>query len=68
MESPDTDLESHKLQPKYIGPCLILQKINNLLYKVKISEQANVKMIHHNKMKPYVGEMLPWMRKFIKKN
>lgn len=68
MESPDTDLESHKLQPKYIGPCLILQKINNLLYKVKTSEQANVKMIHHNKMKPYVGEMLPWMRKFIKKN
>jgi hypothetical protein len=30
MERPDTDLESYKLQPKYIGPCLILQKINIL--------------------------------------
>ncbi|XP_061190319.1 uncharacterized protein LOC133198210 [Saccostrea echinata] len=66
MESPDTDFESHKLQPKYIGPCLVVQKINDLLYKVKTSEQAIVKLIHHNK--PYIGEMLPWMKKFVKKN
>jgi hypothetical protein len=67
MERPDTDLESDKLQPKYIGPCLILQKIihvNTLLCKVKINEQAKVKLIHHNKLKPCV----PWMRMFLKKN
>ena len=58
--------QSKKLQPAYEGPCIITKKYNDLTYKVMLSEHT-VKVLNHNKMKPYEGEHLPiWIKKQLK--
>ncbi|KAL3891415.1 hypothetical protein ACJMK2_003677 [Sinanodonta woodiana] len=49
---------SPKLQKLYAGPFIVKKKINDL----------NFKLLHHNKIKPYVGESPPvWVNKMRKK-
>ena len=61
---------SPKLQSLYQGPCLIVEKYNDLVYRVQISRWRVFQVLHHNKLKPYEGSR--WMRKakavFVKKS
>jgi hypothetical protein len=57
-----------KLQPHYIGPCVILKKYNDLVYCVQLSQDGLIKVLNHNKLKPYLGPHYPkWGRCALKK-
>ncbi len=52
-----------KLQPAYKGPCLILKKYNELTYSVQLHSNGPACVLHHNKMKPYLGTDIPvWIQ------
>jgi hypothetical protein len=40
-----------KLQPLYLGPCLILQKLSDLNYKIQLDGQGTMKIVNHDKLK-----------------
>ncbi|CAC5398530.1 unnamed protein product [Mytilus coruscus] len=45
-----------KLKPKvYIGPCIILKKMNILNYCIHLDKEEPVKVVNHDKLKPYQG-------------
>ncbi len=49
---------SKKLQNAYRGPCLVTHKYNDLTYKVML-RKGYEKVMHHNKLKPYLSDDLP---------
>jgi hypothetical protein len=42
-----------KLSDSYWGPCLVVQKLSDLNYKIKDYGNGNLKVVHHDKLKPY---------------
>lgn len=48
--------KSHKLAPLYKGPFKILQKINNLNYKINLTLNNKITedVIHIRRLKPYI--------------
>ncbi|KAJ8309916.1 hypothetical protein KUTeg_011781 [Tegillarca granosa] len=53
-----------KLQPVYTGPHLIIQKINELNYKIQLDVNGCEKVVHIDKLKLYKNENLPkWLLK-----
>ena len=68
LEESKREGVSPKLQPSYHGPCIITQKINDLIYKIQIHEDGACKVVHHIKLKPYLAENIPkWARKSAQK-
>jgi len=62
-----------KLMPLYTGPCLVLQKLNDINYKIQLNGQGTIKVVNHDKLKPYKSSNIPrWMKlveqKMSKKN
>jgi len=56
-----------KLSPRWVGPCLIVRKIDNTTYVVKKSARKNEKVHHIDKLRPYKGSSVPsWIRKLLK--
>ncbi|CAC5404232.1 unnamed protein product [Mytilus coruscus] len=54
-----------KLQPFFIGPCLVTKKINDLNYEIQIDAHSKRKVVNHDKLKPYNGQSHPrWIEKF----
>ncbi|CAC5421923.1 unnamed protein product [Mytilus coruscus] len=54
-----------KLQPLFIGPCLVTKKINDLNYEIQIDAHTKRKVVNHDKLKPYYGQSHPkWIKKF----
>ena len=50
-----------KLVPAYVGPFLVLAKLNDRDYVVQQEDKANPKVVHHDKLKKYRGSIkLPW--------
>lgn len=59
---------SPKLQPLYIGPCLIIKKFNDINYQIQLNGQGVTKVVNHDKLKPYLAGVTPkWMTKIIQK-
>ncbi len=57
---------SPKLQPLYRGPVLILKKVSELDYKIQLERQGTIKLVHHDKLKPYKGNKnLPWAKRAL---
>ena len=55
-----------KLQPLYVGPCIIVKKFNNLIYGVQLGEDGPVKVLNHDKLKLYQGDNYPrWGKRAI---
>ena len=55
---------SPKLRSLYRGPCIIIQKYNDLDFKVQFSKFGLQQVLHHNKLKPYEGDNVPkWAQK-----
>ncbi|CAC5378799.1 unnamed protein product [Mytilus coruscus] len=48
-----------KLKPIYIGPCIILKKMNSLNYCIQLVKEGPVKVVNHDKLKPYQGNQYP---------
>jgi len=59
---------SPKLQSLERGPCVIIEKKNELNYTIHMTEKGKMKTVHHNKLKPYLGENVPaWIKKVLRK-
>ena len=48
--------ECSKLQPLYHGPYLVLQRLNDLTYRIQMDACGKMKIVHHNKLRPYKGD------------
>jgi hypothetical protein len=48
-----------KLQPLYMGPCVVLKKYNDLVYCVQLSKGGPIQVLNHDKLKPYQGQHYP---------
>ncbi len=53
---------SPKLQRPWQGPFLVLQKINDVVYRIQLSPRIKPKIVHHNRLTPYQGQTPPsWL-------
>ena len=60
--------ECPKLQFPYLGPALIVKKMSDLNYMIMMHKSSHPKNVHHNKLKPYVGQKkLRWAKAALKK-
>ncbi|KAK3098081.1 hypothetical protein FSP39_015944 [Pinctada imbricata] len=60
--------ECSKLHPLYHGPFVVVQRINDLVYRVQMDSQGKMKVVNYNKLKPYKGEKPPkWGPLAVKK-
>lgn len=46
---------SPKFQKPWIGPCKVLRKLNDLVYRIQIKPYGKPKVVHNNKLKPYIA-------------
>jgi hypothetical protein len=60
--------ESKKLQPLYIGPVVVMKKINGLVYRVQMDQKGNQKCLNVDKLKKYEGDNHPPWIEAIQKN
>ena len=59
---------SPKLQPAYSGPYLIIQKYGLQDYRIQLNKDGKNKLVHHNKLKPYLGINPPsWAKRALNK-
>ncbi len=55
--------KSPKLQQKWIGPCVVVRKLSDLVYELKPGPKAKCKRRHHDKLKPYLSDQIPgWVQ------
>ena len=57
-----------KLRIPFFGPVVITNKINDLNYEIQLSSnKENTKIVHHNKIFPYLSDKIPpWAKKLNK--
>jgi hypothetical protein len=48
-----------KLQRPWHRPFVVIERLNDVMYCIKLSPRSQPKVVHHNKLKPYVGENRP---------
>ena len=57
-----------KLQPFYVGPCLVTKCFNLLDYQIQLSKQGRSPVVHHNQLRRYEGTDIPkWIVEARKK-
>ena len=55
---------SRKLQGEWIGPFIVTHKLNDVIYRIQLSQKSKPKVVHHDKLKIYTGENVPsWFSK-----
>ena len=53
-----------KLLSPFIGPCLIIKKYNNIDYRIQLDNSGRQRVVHHNKLQPYLSDSIPkWTKK-----
>jgi len=66
LDESRTEGISPKLQPIFKGPAVILQRLSILDYKIQLDRVGTTKVVHHDKLKPYVGATrLPWAKRAV---
>ena len=60
--------KSRKLQRPWRGPYRIMARINDLVYRIQEGPRTKGKVVHYNRLKPFVGPMPPEMSWEIKAN
>ena len=54
---------SRKLQRPWTGPYIVTKRINNVIYKIKLTAKSKAKIVHHDRLKPYLSDSQPsWFR------
>ena len=41
------------------GPCIITRKISDLLFEIKLGQKKRLKVLHHDRLKPYASQEVP---------
>lgn len=58
-----------KLRRKFIGPMVIVKKLSALTYTIQTDAKGTQKIVHHNKLRHYIGNKKPkWAMKVAKLN
>ena len=55
-----------KLQMKWTGPFTVIDKLNNVVYKIQLAPKTKPKVIHMDRLKEYRGENRPTWWKLVK--
>jgi hypothetical protein len=50
---------SPKLSKPWVGPYVILKRINDLVYRIQLSSRSKPMVVHRNRLREYVGEDVP---------
>jgi hypothetical protein len=50
---------SPKLSKPWVGPYVILKRINDLVYRIQLSNRSKPMVVHRNHLREYVGENVP---------
>ena len=57
-----------KLQMPYDGPAIIVKKLSILDYVIQIDASGKLRVLHHNRLKPYTSDHKPkWILRALKK-
>ena len=48
-----------KLQMPWKGPYIVVERLNDVLFKIQSGPKAKPQVVHHDKLKPYLGEDKP---------
>lgn len=48
-----------KFQRPWHGPFVVVDRLNDVLYRIKLNPKSPPKVVHYNKLKPYVGDNAP---------
>ena len=51
--------QNPKLQPTYLGPYVVLERLNNLVYKIQLDDRGQERIVNHDKLKKYLGSNYP---------
>ena len=55
-------------QAKWIGPCIIVRKVSDLIFEVRSQQRGKSKVLHHDRLKPYVSSHIPaWIEELSSK-
>ena len=53
-----------KLQPTYVGPCIVKENYSDLDYLIQKKKDGRSSVVHHNRLKPYEGIDVPkWIER-----
>ena len=52
---------SPKLQNKWDGPYLVVEKLSDLVYAIQRNPRNRLLVVHHNRLKPFYGEVDSWL-------
>ncbi|CAG2208721.1 unnamed protein product [Mytilus edulis] len=55
--------KSPKLKCQWTGPFLIIEAYTDLIYKVKSSPNSRDRVLHHDRLKPFIGNFNNWLQK-----
>lgn len=50
---------SSKLQRPWDGPYLIIQILNDVIYRIQKNKRTESRVVHHDRLKPYKGDNIP---------
>ena len=48
-----------KLQRPWKGPMIVVDRLNEVLFRIQSGQKAKPQVVHHDKLKPYLGEDKP---------
>lgn len=56
--------ECAKLQPVYVGPCVVIKTHSDLVFEIQLDARGQRKVVNHNKLLPHHGSQPPkWAQK-----
>ena len=58
--SPKYEKHGKKLCKPWTGPYVIIDRLNDVIYKIKRNPKQKPKIVHHNLLKPYKGDNKPF--------
>ena len=50
---------SPKLQPNWRGPGIIIRKLSDLVFDIRLNQKGTSKILHHDRLKPYASDEVP---------
>lgn len=50
---------SPKLSKPWVGPYLVIKRINDMVYRIQLNENSKPKVVHRNRLREYKGVHVP---------
>lgn len=66
LDESRTPKKCPKLQNLWQGPNIVIAKTSDLNYKILFNKKGKQRLVHHNKLKPYLGNKPNWVKSLSK--